>query len=843
MKKWSFIIVAMIITLSTANTWLPTPSTLSASTPQIQPTAHELTLGYFVPDETGTHFRTITQEGDVQFEKGRVLLYLASGETITIEFQASNPASRPQGQKPLEATANYYRGTSPHQWREDVVLYQQLLYPDLYPGIDLRYTILNSGLKSEFIIHPGAALKSIQCHYTGIKQLRISGDNLQILTNDDAMLSEHIPHAYQEYDGQRQPVTARFHLLDTQTYGFNIQETLIPGAKLVIDPELVYATYFGGLKRDEGWAITTDYVGHSYIAGVTYSQDLPVMNPIQPYSAGNDNKDVFIAKFDVQGNLIYATYYGGTDGEEGNAIATDAEGNAYITGQTTSANLPMYHAWQADFAGHEDAYVLKLGSQGKMEWATYIGGQGFEEANAITVDHLNRVYIGGEVYSDDFPLRNPWQSMTYGEGEEDGFISIFDTEGQLIYSTYISAPHRDQIFSMTVDQTGNVYATGMTSSPNFPVHNAAQADYGGGREDCLVIKLDPWNNEMDFATFLGGVDRDVCTGIDFDQTGNVYVAGDTLSINFPVLNAHQPHHRGNYDAFVTKLSPSGRQIHYSTFLGGSEVDHSWGLVSDHLGHVYVAGHTKSPDFPIYNAIQTSFGGEEDGFIVVLTPKGLLHEASYLGGAGKDRIWDITLDGNWITHVTGASESPNLLTTTDAYQQSMAGATDMFLTRLAFIPTPIPTSTPIPTPTPTPYASAEIGTEGGILWITYPDHLTLLRVPADTLSGKTVFELIYDDRSNIQGDLQGLNHFFKLEVNPPENIHNHLHLELAYDETRVFITDSLTLYSLDDSTWVTSNITITEQLVGHISARIKQPGIYGILGRTNRLYLPLTMRQD
>lgn len=814
-----------------------------ANTPQIPSPSI-----YFIPDANNEQFSTTYHEAKVLFETGQITLHFATGDTVNINFPNSNPTITPQGQQPTTALAHDYRGNRPNQWRENIPLYNQIIYQDLYPGIDLSYFFVAGQLKSEFIVHPGAELETIQIRYTGIETLNIIGDDLHIIINSDLLLHETIPYSYQEANRQRDTVTAKFQLFKPYTYGFVMPEKRLPETTLVIDPVLLNGTYFGGSMNDEAWAISTDYVGNTYITGVTWSPDLPTRAPMQSEYAGSTDKDVFIAKFDVQGALIYATYYGGSAGEEGNAIAADFAGNAYITGETFSDNLPMHNAWQDVLAGNEDAYLLKLDALGKLQWSTYIGGKGFEEANAIAVDNLGRVYIGGEVYSDDFPLINPWSSATYGEADEDGFIAIFTPEGQLNYSTYISAPQRDQIFALTVDQNGYVYAAGMTSSPNFPVHNAVQPHYGGGWEDCLILKLDPWNNKMYFATFLGGQGREACWGIDFDQEGNIYLSGYTSSTNFPTVNAYQTTKRGVEDpnqiyvpdAFVVKLDPTGTQLRYATYLGGSGADRAWGLVADHLGNTYIAGQTSSTDFPKHNALQSGFGGgATDGFIAIFTPNGTLYYASYLGGANQDKLWDVALDGNWIAHFAGKSNSPHL-STTNAYQQHNNGDSDAFVGRIAFIPTPTPLP---PTPTPPPYDSAQIGPKGGVLWFAYPGHLTMLQVPAGAVSTTTTFELIYDDRSDNQETLQGLDHFFLLNIEHPQNIIAPLQMELAYQGTYGVEVDTINLYRLTGSTWVTDNITITNKNVGYIVALTKQPGTYGILGQTNRIYLPLILRRQ
>lgn len=159
-------------------------------------------------------------------------------------------------------------------------------------------------------------------------------------------------------------------------------------------------------------------------------------------------------------------------------------------------------------------------------------------------------------------------------------------------------------------------------------------------------------------------------------------------------------------------------------------------------------------------------------------------------------------------------------------------------------TPTPTPTLTPTPTPTPFAVAEIGPEGGTIWLSYPQHLTLLQVPANVLSDATTFELVYDGRPDPQGDLQGLNHFFRLGIDSPQNLTQPLPLILAHHETRGVIRDTIMLYRLEGNRWVTSNITVESPstlLWDRRLAWIQGPGIYGLLGQTNRVYLPLTMR--
>ncbi|MFN3763810.1 MAG: SBBP repeat-containing protein, partial [Anaerolineae bacterium] len=343
----------------------------------------------------------------------------------------------------------------------------------------------------------------------------------------------------------------------------------------------------------------------TYITGITFSTEF-----FSPTPPDVDDKNVFVARINADGSLGYLTIFGGISGEEGNAIGVDMFGNAYVAGETFSPNFPTLNAWQPNFAGYEDAYVLKLDPQGQLVWSTFIGGTGAEEIDDIYVDAAGNVYAAGEVYSDDFPLLNPWQWQTYGPGDEDAFISIFNANGQLVYSTYIAAEQRDQIFRITLGPDGYIYATGMTSSPSFPTVHPFQAHYGGGWDDAFVLKFDPWTNRMLYSTFLGGVYYDEGWGIAVDQEGNAYVAGRTNSPNFPLSRPRQSSFGGgDYDAFVAKIGPQGDTLLFSTFIGGPGIDEAWGLAMDDGGHIYITGMTQSPgQFPLRNALQPYYGG-------------------------------------------------------------------------------------------------------------------------------------------------------------------------------------------------------------------------------------------
>ncbi len=791
----------------------------------------------FVAIHGGSAFQTLGANVSALLTSEGVYLTAGRG-LIRIRFANANPESGPQGSTLLPMKMYYYVGNNPDRWQEDNTAYEEVRYPDLYPGIDLIYRI-NGGLKSSWVVRPGADPERIRVVWEGVSSLTLdpSGRLLITAVTGDTWC-ENPPEAYQILDGRHVPVKVAFHLVNEHSYRYEIASTWDPAAPLFIDPTLIYATFVGGADRDEGMAIAADDVGNTLVAGITFSMDFP--STAGPLGGNPQERNIFVAKIRPDGQIHYAMIIGGIGGERANAVGMDSSGNAYIAGETFSPDFPVRNAWQPFFAGYEDAFLMKLDSDGRLVYSTFLGGTEAEEIDDIYVDLVGNVYTAGEVYSDDFPLVDPWQSQTYGLEDEDAFISIFNAYGELVYSTYIGADKRDQIFRIALDKAGFIYATGMTSSPGFPLVHPLQSFYGGGWEDCFVLKFDPWNNRMIYSTFLGGMRRDEGGGIAVDESGNVYVAGRTSSPNFPLVRpwhsfygdgmAENPEE--GYDAFLAKINGRGDTLLFSTFIGGPLVDEAWGLALDGSGNVYLTGRTGSAqNFPIRNALQPSYGGgESDGFVLVTDPDGNLLYSSFVGGQGADSGQRLVLDKNGIVHLTGYTSSSNFPVRSPV--QSYRGDKDGFIARMGLVPTP--------TPTP-PFAVRTIGPEGGSLWIVYPGHLTLVKIPSGSIATSTTFTLTYDSRADFQGDLQGMNHFFQVNAEIPVTPALPWEVALGFTETRGVIPDTLALYHLGPNGWLTEGITVTEQMPGYLEAQIAQLGTYGLLGQTNRLFLPLILR--
>ncbi|MGH9703548.1 MAG: beta strand repeat-containing protein, partial [Candidatus Acidiferrales bacterium] len=317
-----------------------------------------------------------------------------------------------------------------------------------------------------------------------------------------------------------------------------------------------------------------------------------------------------------------------------------------------------------------DAFVAHISADGSsLLYLVYLGGGGNTEARAIAVNAAGNVYVAGETYAPDFPVRNALQpSCSLNSARAcsgDAFLTKLSPEGVVIFSTYLGGSGEDGANSIALDAAGNIYLGGATTSTDFPVSRAQQAN-SGGNGDGFLAQIAGDGSRLYYATYLGGAAADEIRGIRLDAAGNIYVTGQTHSFDFPVANAIQTNCRAdvagkcNGEAFVTKLaaiSGGGSSILFSTYLGGSGGDAGNGIALDAQGNIYVTGTTSSADFPVTNALQAAGRGKSDAFLTKLSADGTtISFSTYLGGAGTDEGDAVDVDGAGNVFVAGGTQS-------------------------------------------------------------------------------------------------------------------------------------------------------------------------------------------
>jgi hypothetical protein len=420
-----------------------------------------------------------------------------------------------------------------------------------------------------------------------------------------------------------------------------------------------------GIPDDRGYDIAVDAFGAAYVAGRTYSASFPTLNPYQTDQEYGDV--IVTKLSSSGNSLVYSTYLGGNFEDWGYSIAVDGSGAAYLTGWTNSSNFPTLNPYQGtlQIGGtwyQSDVFVTKLSSSGNsLIYSTYLGGHGDDLGMAIVVDGAGAVFVTGATESNDFPILNSYQT---NQVDKDVFVAKLSSSGNsLVYSTYLGGNGHESGYDIAVDGSGAAYVTGYTTSADFPTLNPYQTDQGSW--DAFVTKFSSAGNTLAYSTYLGGSAEDDGYGIGVDASGAAYVTGYTYSSDFPIANPYQINQVGN-DVFVTKLSSSGNSLVYSTYLGGSGEEWGFDIAVDGSGAAYVTGYTASTNFPTFNPYQTDQGWD-DVFVTKLSSSGNnLAFSTYLGGSSSDQGDGIAVDGSGAAYVTGGTYSADF-PTLNAYQ--------------------------------------------------------------------------------------------------------------------------------------------------------------------------------
>ncbi|MBU4231783.1 MAG: SBBP repeat-containing protein [Desulfobacterales bacterium] len=568
------------------------------------------------------------------------------------------------GLEPQEYKVNYFMGKDPKKWHTNIPTYKAVIYREAYPGIDLKFYGQGQELEYDVVVKPGADPSQVKFAYQGIKTMEVTpGGDLALNLPDGSVLMQKKPMVYQEIAGQRVAREGKFRVQQGTAhlvYGFEVA-SFDPAYPLVIDP-VVYSTYLGGSYEDYGLAIAVNKSGEAVITGYTQSHILynnfPEAYARYLYSG---KKDVFVTKFKSDGSgLVFSTYLGGDNDEEGRGIAVDLEGRICLTGNTYSEDFPTTGAYQGDKEGVYDAFVTKLAADGgSLIFSTYLGGTSSDYGRGIAVDDSKNVYVTGNTMSNNFPVQAAL-FPTYGDGK-DAFVSKFSPSGSLLFSTYLGGSSSDDGAGIAVSPAGKIYVTGNTNSSNFPMANALYNTINAFTPDAFVTCIRADLGGLAFSTFLGGNGSDYGNAVALDTTGHVYVGGNTYSTVFPTHNALYPVNGGKADAFLTKFEPNGDALVFSTFLGGSEADHCYSIAVGRSDEVTLTGVTASDNFPIKGVVAgyNTLRGPYDAFVTRFRANGRsLLFSGPLGGDGSDQGLSLALDRGDQAYVTGFTNSDN-----------------------------------------------------------------------------------------------------------------------------------------------------------------------------------------
>lgn len=603
---------------------------------------------------------------------------LDGAERWTIKLGFVKGEARPVGQAQTETVVSYFRGPA-GQDQTGLPTYARLVYPDLWPGIDLIYTLHDNQLKYQFVIQPGADPARIRLAYRGTTAVRLTDTGQLEVSSPVGSFVDQAPHAYQETGGRGVPVEAVYHLAEpaangTVEYGFQLG-AYDPTRPLVLDPAVIlYAGFIGGTQRENGYSIAVDAEGSAYVTGETHSiGDFPaVVGPDLTHNGGPYNGDAFIAKVSADGTgLVYAGFIGGSGEDYGYGVAVDGAGNAYVTGETSSNDLPTSPgAYNTSYNGGRDAFVAKVNSSGTgLVYLTYIGDSVSSATSDIgrdiDIDSSGNAYI--LIDTDPGPFGNMDTSV----------IKLNAAGSSLLGYEYIGGLGDDKGDSLVVDAAGYAYATGETNSTNFSTTMGAYDTTYNGGGDAFVVKVDNDGIGLIYGTYIGDVvsltTADSGGGIDVDDTGHAYVLVNT---------SFGPY--GGYDTSVVKLNPAGSAIDYNYYLGGTDNDFGSDLALNADGHAYVTGNTASTDFPTADWPPTSFDAPQEAFVAQLNAAGsALVYAGFITGNGSGSA-GIAVDSGGNAYVTGTNWHGGDFPATVGPDVSANGERDAFVMKIAHL---------------------------------------------------------------------------------------------------------------------------------------------------------------
>jgi uncharacterized repeat protein (TIGR01451 family) len=620
------------------------------------------------------------QPSAVSHQPSAVSSQPAADNVIRMRLDGANSSARVSGAEPLPGKSNYFIGNDPAKWHRDIPHFARVNYAAVYPGVDLVYYGNQGQLEYDFRVAPGADPGQIVLNFDGASARLDSGE--LVLSTGQGDVYFHAPQIYQQEGNTRKTIAGSFRQLADNKIGFSLG-AYDRSRELVIDPTLSYSTYLGGGSGAVGESlvkVAVDSGLNIYVAGSTTSADFPLPTnpnappPIQSHLGGPNAQNIFIAKLNPSADT------------------------------------------QAD----------------QLEFSTYLGGSGIDQAAGVAVDSSGNIYVAGTTSSADFPItpNNAFQtSATFAGTQTHGFLSKVNLAGSvsaLSYSTFLAGNGTDAVTGLAIDSKQDAFVTGTTTSTDVPSTSVGFPANLNGFQQMSNAANQSFASEINtagsgftsmlYSTYFGGgnpVDgQTVGGGIAVDSSGNLYITGATNFVDFPVLNAlqtclNEPSQTANctnpapsnVDAFVAKINPNvvgAASLLYSTYLGGSGNDTGTAIAADGSANAYVTGSTDSTDFPVTTtAFQLCLNNTSgspcpassasDAFIgkignpVSGSSVFPLNYATYLGGSGTDVGQAIAVDAVQAAHVTGSTDSPDLKTLNPIDNQTGSGiATDAFV---------------------------------------------------------------------------------------------------------------------------------------------------------------------
>lgn len=568
--------------------------------------------------------------------------------------------------------AHYYT----HKAR-DVHSFERITYHEVYPGIDWVIYGTEEGVKYDFVVHPGADPDKIRLRFKHHEELSLDGNGGLFHGNRLGSFTEGRPVSYQ---GAR-TVPTRF-VLDGDLLRFSV-DGYDRSRTLVIDPARIWASYYGGAGDEDGRSCAVDANGNVFLAGTTPSPAAIAAGGHQTSYGGGDSDAFLVKFNAEGVRQWATYYGGDTlDTGLACAVAADGSVYLSGTTFSTSGISSNGHQGAFGGAGFSDAYLVKFGADGSRIWATYYGGAQGDQGNSVSVDVSGNVLLAGTTRSPSAIAEGGFQNTYAGGQAGDAFLVKFNAAGTRLWGTYFGAAGSDEGFKCTSASDGAVFLTGLTRSPSgIATTDAHQTTIDGATfGDAFLVKYDAAGTRL-WSTYYGGMNNDYAHGLATSSDGSVYLAGTTFSSGSISANGHQnTFGYGGTDAFLAKFNTDGTRA-WGTYYGGANGDYAFGCAVDATGNVYLAGGTGSSTAIASNGYQNTFGGTSvfmaDAFLAKFTGGGVRVWGTYYGADAAEWANDCAVSTAGHVLIIGITNSTSAMAA-GGHSNTLGGGNDAFL---------------------------------------------------------------------------------------------------------------------------------------------------------------------
>ena len=598
---------------------------------------------------------------------------------FSVHLEGANPNAQVITEKQSVYTENYYLAHCPNGIT-GVRGYEKITYKNIYPNIDWVVYSKAGFMEYDFVVNPGGNPADIKLKVKDADAVNIENGELVLKTK----LGEVREKQPVTFDSNGNEIATNFVKVKKNTLGF--AGNFPTNTTYRIDPQVIWATYYGGISYENNDRVCVDSQNNVYLGGDTSSSSGIA-------SAGYDTSlegtnDMFIAKFDSSGNRIWATYYGGSDTEILFNIKTDSSGNLYAVGDTMSTSGVAVGGFDTTYGGVWDALIVKFNSNGIRQWSTYYGGEFGDAAYDCAIDSQGNVYVAGYTASTTGVASGGFQN-TYSNNT-DGFIVKFNSSGSRLWGTYYGNINNDVINSVGVDSNNNVFVAGTTKSTTGIATSGSFLSTFPGTTDqynAFLAKFTSSGSRM-WGTYFGGTATEESGMLAVAADGSVYISGHTASTTGIASGGFQNTFGGSQsvnspaDAYLAKFSNDGA-LNWSTYYGGSGDDYSSesSLALDSAGNIYLSGYTTSSSNIASGGFLNTYQGQTDGFIAKFSSSGARLWSSYFGGTAYDIMLGCAVDSSNALYLSGLTMS-NSGIAQGGFQNTYSGQYDGYLAKIS-----------------------------------------------------------------------------------------------------------------------------------------------------------------